>query len=288
MSSTPSDLQFDPQFVEQFRRLVAADLRELAFLQEQEVTAETLQGLREVDFPNNLGLRIASDKGQQVCQFLHTAISSLGEAIAVEHAEIDTEDAGTADADGSSNPLHELAADFAAIYLNHTYRASPCESVWFDEDGLAYQEPMFQAREMYKRYGLAADNWRRRSEDHLVMQLLFVAHLMDIGDRGALQDAVTFLDAHTLRWIGQFAERIAARCDTQFYGGLTLLTDVYLEQIRDHLADILDQPRPTAEEVEAKSAALAESNKETDTACGPLCAPRDAGGGRMPDRARYP
>ena len=38
----------------------------------------------------------------------------------------------------------ELAADFAAIYLTHGLSASPYESVWLDEEGLAMQGPMFQ------------------------------------------------------------------------------------------------------------------------------------------------
>jgi len=41
-------------------------------------------------------------------------------------------------------PPYQLAADFAAIYLNHSIQASPCESVWLDEEGLMRQQPMFK------------------------------------------------------------------------------------------------------------------------------------------------
>jgi TorA maturation chaperone TorD len=245
-------------------------LCELAFLHEHEVTKETLDGLREVDFPENLGLRIEGNKGRQVVQFMHSAVQDIG--------DVDDE---------NSEVIHELAADFAAIYLNHTYRASPCESVWFDEDGLAYQAPMFQIREIYRGYGLVADNWRRRSEDHLVLQLLFISHLMGIQTRATLHDASKFLDEHLLRWIGNFAQRVASRCFTRYYGGLSLLTDAYLDQLRDCLANILDEPRPSAEEIEQRLAVRSDQRAPSDTPCGPLCIPRD-GGGQMPDRRRYP
>ena len=187
----------------------------------------------EVDYPFNLGLQIdgEGERSEQVCELMRTAIRDL--------------------ADADEARVHELAADFAGIYLNHSFGVSPCESVWFDEDGLVYQEPMFQAREIYRHYGLEADDWRRRSEDHLVLQLLFVSHLMNVESENALRDAATFLDEHTLRWVDKFAERVATRCDTQFYAGLALLTSAYLNQLRDCLADdILHEPRPTAEEVE--------------------------------------
>ena len=68
--------------------------------------------------------------------------------------------------------LDRLAADYADIYLTNGLRASPCESVWLDEDGLVMQGPMFDVRACYSRHGLAVPDWRRRSDDHLVHQLL--------------------------------------------------------------------------------------------------------------------
>jgi TorA maturation chaperone TorD len=47
-----------------------------------------------------------------------------------------------------------------------------------------------------------------------------------------------------LRWIEEFAERVADRCSTRFYAGLALLTAAYLDELRDLLARLLDQPRP--------------------------------------------
>lgn len=60
------------------------------------------------------------------------------------------------------------------------------------------------------------------------------------------------MDEHILRWIGDFAKRVSARCASGFYAGLAQLTAVYLEELRDILAEILDQRRPDAEEIEER------------------------------------
>jgi TorA maturation chaperone TorD len=149
--------------------------------------------------------------------------------------------------------LDALAADYADIYLTYKLRVSPCESVWLDEDGLIMQEPMFQIREWYKKYGLAAQNWRERTDDHLVLQLHFVSHLIGSGAGTAqLAEAARFLDEHLLRWIHPFAERVASRSATPFYAGLAALTAMYVEELRELLAELLGEPRPTAEEIEQR------------------------------------
>ena len=58
--------------------------------------------------------------------------------------------------------LDDLAADYAAIYLNNSLGASPYESVWLDDDHLACQRPMFELREIYAEAGFKAVDWRSR------------------------------------------------------------------------------------------------------------------------------
>jgi hypothetical protein len=60
-----------------------------------------------------------------------------------------------------------------------------------------------------------------------------------------------FLDFHLLRWLPDFARRVADRCDTMFYAALALLTDAWLQQVRDLIADHLGEPRPSREEIAA-------------------------------------
>lgn len=271
MSPSAVDLKPLSDYLNQFRQLVSSDLVELAFLQSTELTEDTVRGLHRVTFPSNFGLQISSEEARSVTTLLREAIEELAEP--------------------SREQLDELAADYAAIYLLHGYRASPCESVWFDEDGLIFQESMFEVREVMKHYGLQANDWRRRSEDHLAMQLLFVACIFESAGQGmclesALRDAAKFLDEHTLRWVGQFASKVASRCFTKFYAGLVKLTELYLDQLRDDIAKILDQPRPNMAEINARYEAARRSTAAvTQSTCGPLCEPRED---PKPNRRRYP
>lgn len=225
MSQAPS--------LEDFRAAAAQDLAMLAMLHYAELDNELLTQLRKVNFPAALGLRLTTEKGHEAITLLTEAIRSLSSPL-------------------SSTERDELAADYAAIYLTYTYRASPCESVWLDEGNLSMQAPMFQVREFYRRHQLAAPNWRTRPDDHVVLELQFLAYLMQDAHQDAMVEAARFLDEHLLRWLPFFARRVSHRCATAFYAGVAQLTAAYCDELRDLLAALLGMPRPSMEEIEAR------------------------------------
>jgi TorA maturation chaperone TorD len=214
-----------------FRSGVALDLVTLAQLHDRELDGRMVAALKKDRFPESLAFRLESAQAGEVLG----ALTAIVAAITLDAAQSD-----------------ELAADFASIYLTHGVGASRCESVWLDEDGLAMQKPMFEVRASYARLGLRAPDWRLRPDDHLVHQLQFLAELFEHDDPSALAEAARFLDEHTLRWVPDFARRVAGRAATPFYAGLAMLTSDYLDELRDALARILDEPRPTAEEMEQR------------------------------------
>ena len=216
-----------------FCSAVADDLGLLARLHRTELDDETFNTLKEINFPKHLGLSLNNEQSSSVINHLALEIEAWPNS---DRARL----------------MDDLAADYAALYLNQGYGVSPQESVWLDDDGLVMQEPMFEVREIYKRHGLEAADWHILADDHLVNELEFIAYLMGRAAQGqdmVLQEAASFFDLHLLRWLGQFAERAAPRCETGFYAGLVLLTDLYCEELRDLLALILEEPRPTAEEI---------------------------------------
>ncbi len=216
-----------------FCSAVAEDIGLLAKLHRTELDNEAFNDLKEVNFPKRLGLNLNGEKASAVIEHLAKEIEAWPES-------------------GREALMNDLAADYAAMYLNKSYGVSPHESVWLDDDGLVMQEPMFEVREIYQRHGLEAADWHLLADDHLVNELEFIAYLMARAAEGqgtVLQEIASFLDIHLLRWLGQFAERAAPRCGTGFYAGLVLLTDLYCEELRDLLALILEEPRPTDEEI---------------------------------------
>lgn len=243
MTVDPAVLNEEPSAatsLEEFRRAVAEDLRQLAVLHDREPDRELLRALRESGFPGGLALRLGSEAGESACQ-------RMAEGIALLPDPPDDE------------TLEWLAVDFADIYLNYSLRASPFESVWLDEDGLLHQQPMFNVRRWYERYGVAAREWRLRSDDHLTLQLEFLALVLDPAadeeedtPAARLSDAARFMDEHLLRWLPDFAACVSRRCGTIYFAGIALLTAAYAEELRDHLAELLGEPRPSREEIEER------------------------------------
>jgi TorA maturation chaperone TorD len=230
--SLPDDPPRD-DLLRRFCEAAAADLLTLASLHHAEADNALLSALAARDFPDSLGLKLFRQEGQEAMSFMKKAIVEYAPPLSPELQD-------------------ELAADYAAIYLNHDYSASPFESVWLDEDKLIMQAPMFQVREIYKKHGLGVSNWRTRSEDHLVVELQFLAWLMLDTNEMNLREAATFMDEHLLRWLPAFAERVIKRCSTPFYAGAAWLTSAYCDEFRDMLAGILGESRPSREDIETR------------------------------------
>ena len=222
----------------EFADAIADDLETLALLQDRELSAEVIAGLRGMAFPENLGLRPQDERARQAFELMERAVRSLpvegGEAV-------------------PDRLLDQLAADYAAIYLNGSLGASPYESVWVSDDHLACQDAMFQLRELYAAHGLQAADPRRRFDDHLVLQLQFLARAVrQAVSRDQWRHVARVLDDHLLRWLDDFAQRVAARCDTPFYAGLVLLTAAHLDGLREILVVRLDEARPSKDQVDER------------------------------------
>lgn len=210
---------------------LAEDADGLAALHDRELTAGTIAALREVGFPASLGLLPADERARLVWRQMAEALPQETDAAM----------------------LDRLAADYAAIYLTGAYGASPCESVWLDDDHLACQAPMFALRKLYAAAGLAAENWRKRPDDNLVLQLLYLAHaLRRAAGPDDLRRLAAMMDEHLLRWLPDFAARVTERCELPFFGVLAGLTLLWCEQLRDLLAERLGEPRPPRQAIEER------------------------------------
>jgi len=110
---------------------------------------------------------------------------------------------------------------------------------------------MFDMRSLYAAAGLAVPDWRKRPDDHLVFQLQFLASRLEMVETDAdWRTLAAFLDFHLLRWLPDFVDRVASRCDTPFYAALAILTDAWCQQLRSLIEHYLGEARPTAEEIE--------------------------------------
>ncbi len=198
-----------------FFAALADDAATLAHLHDHELDAATLSTLQEINFPDNLALLPQTKEAKASWAGMRAAVPSAP----------------------TFQDLDALSVEYAAIYLTGAYGASPCESVWLDEEHLTCQQPMFALRAIYQSAGLAAENWRKRPDDHLVLQLLYIAHALGrtaSADFPA-QTLGIMMDKHLLRWLPAFTARVAARTSLPFYAALASLTLAWCQALRSLL-----------------------------------------------------
>lgn len=216
----------------EFRSALIDDLDQLIRLHDRELDAASLQALKSVNFPAGLALAADGDCAELAYANLAAAVADLPEVL-------------------PQQTVDELAADYAAIYLNNSLGASPYESVWLDDEHLACQQPMFELREIYAAAGFKAADWRRRFDDHLVLQLHYLRHALQVAAVDG-QNVANFIDEHLGYWLPDFARRVALGCDTGFYAALAELTHVWLLRFRALLDDMYDCPVQAREVIAAR------------------------------------
>lgn len=213
---------------------IGEDLGLLSVLHAAELEVKTIAELKALGFPNGLGLHLKSRRSVKTLKQLSKVVQRWPDKVEIDF-------------------LHNLDAEFTAIYLSAQIGVSPQESYWLDEEQLVMQKQMFQVRELYQVHGLRVDNWRLRADDHLVNELNFLTKIL--GEKiyqNKLEVAARFLDDHLLQWIDQFADIVAERSESAFYRGLALLTASYCNELRDLLELILDQPRPSPDQIKMR------------------------------------
>ena len=223
------------------RTVLAEDALLLARLHGRELDAQTLRELRAAPFETLFALLPEDEAAQQACHVIDAGWDVLDEG-------------------DEQKLLDQLAADYAATYLTHRLRVPVTESVCLDEDNLERQQPMMEVREWYRRFRVAARDWRKMADDHIALQLAFIAHLLRATEENAETgapaasptDIAAFMDAHILKWVDEFAAAAASRCDTPFYAGLGMFTRCWLQALRQTLTR-LGAPETTAEKTTAPS-----------------------------------
>lgn len=196
-------------------------------MHEREPDAELIEGLRAIDAAGMFAAVLRGDEGRVAADALAEALRGLAQPL-------------------TAGRLDLIAADWADVHVSHGHRASPNGSVWLTQDSLERQQPMFDVRDWYVRYGAEVPNWRARSDDNIVHELQFVAFLLSLGHRRSVQDAGLFLDRHVLPWVPEWGGRVAARAAEPLIAASGLLTAVFVEQLRDLIAAVTGEPRGEA------------------------------------------
>ena len=140
-----------------------------------------------------------------------------------------------------------LQAEYTRLFIGPgPVVAPPWESVYFSPERLVFQKETYQVRAWYARFGLQSANYNKEPDDHIALELSFVAYLAEVGlqaleacDQERFQETLEeqrrFLENHLLKWGPAWCSRVEKTSTSAFYRGLALLTRGGLSEIRERL-----------------------------------------------------
>lgn len=160
--------------------------------------------------------------------------------------------AGLDDA-GLERVRRELATDHASCLLGmSSHPVAPYASVYTSTKHLMMQEMRDQAVRAYAKAGFVVDDVCRIPEDHVSIELGFMAALLEraaAGDGNEAPQAYRayrdFVANHALAWMPQFCDELERYACAPFYRGAAQMLRALLESERERLRSAA-QPKPEA------------------------------------------
>ena len=131
--------------------------------------------------------------------------------------------------------LDALTWDFNRLFVGPgEMLAPPWESVHRSKTKLTFQESTLQVRALYEAFGVHAPALHREPDDHLALELAFLATLSeraveasDRGDddqlEGCLRAQQAFLRDHLLAWAPACLALVETHAETDYYRGAARL-----------------------------------------------------------------
>ncbi|NMA69147.1 MAG: molecular chaperone TorD family protein [Desulfitobacterium sp.] len=136
----------------------------------------------------------------------------------------------------SEGTLDKLKGEYTYLFIGpDKLPAPPWESVYLSKERILFQENTLNVRRVYLEYNFLPSNYPHEADDHLGLELDFMAHLSKLAQehfengqteelKKVLQDQKKFLDEHLLMWIDEFANDIQKSKTHYFYPSMADLT----------------------------------------------------------------
>lgn len=144
----------------------------------------------------------------------------------------------------------ELARAYARVFLVGHGAVAPYQSVFDSLDGLAMQAARDECLAFYAGFGLACDEGAAEPEDHVGVQLAFLAWLNRPSDAFSRSDLLKaqaeFIDRHLRGWVPRLAAAISETDPLGWYAELAGLLGEFLEADRRHWVEALIESEASA------------------------------------------
>lgn len=142
----------------------------------------------------------------------------------------------------SDEESHEnLHWDFTSLFIGpHKLPAPPWESAYLNRDRLLFQEETLKVRRVYLKHLFLPKYYGLEADDHIGLELDFMYQLSELAlknysnkDMGGfgevLDDQISFLQDHLIKWISAFCKDIYENASTNFYRGMSKILRGFLE-----------------------------------------------------------
>ncbi len=151
------------------------------------------------------------------------------------------------------NATTELAAEFAGLFLNGSDRpVFPYESVYTSPQKLVMQKARDEVLAEYRREGLDRATAFNEPEDHIALELEFMAYLcrqataaMEAGDRVAskayLDKQRGFIEKHLGIWVPRFCKDLQKNAKSDFYKSIAQLTLSLIDQDKEMIGALVER-----------------------------------------------
>lgn len=117
--------------------------------------------------------------------------------------------------------------------------AYPWASTFLGKEKTLFQACTLEVRDFYRRYGMLPAQYPKVADDHISLELHFMARLsrraqeaFQTGDRerldGCLDGQRDFLKGHMLRWVPEYADRLSQAESRLFYPQAAALVSAFL------------------------------------------------------------
>jgi len=154
-----------------------------------------------------------------------------------------------------TDPLTDLAVDYAKVFLgagivDPKKVAYPYESVYTSQERLIMQDARDEMLRILRENKLGLENSYNIPEDHIFVQLEFMAHIcgeirkaFEKDDKKAaailLGEQKQFIENHLLNWVPELCSDIKKFALTDFYKGLAMITEEYTKMDLAVVEDML-------------------------------------------------
>lgn len=157
-------------------------------------------------------------------------------------------------ADGDA--IEQMAVVFDRVFFGMgpitARHAFPYESVYTSEKGIMMQEAYSQVVRTYREQHLAKDASFTEPEDHIAVELAFMATLAERTSsflREGLEEAAEqtvlqqagFAKGHLLNWVDMFCADLSVAAQGSFYEHLAAFTVAFVKEDTALLDDLLDR-----------------------------------------------